>query len=225
MTRKKRGFWTFCFSLIPGAGEMYLGFMKRGVSMMCLFLGWFAFCGVTGFSIGMCLLPVMWFYSFFQVHNLVSLPDEEFYQQEDDYLFLHMDKIVGVDKWERGKVKFIAAALIFIGGYTIVNTVWRSFWNALPDWLYNELYVIRDGVPRIVISLILIAFGVYLIRGKKEKLYKEPEVVYDMPYSSADVSAKNGERTSAYTAESGESRKDAAQPTPDVIVLPDTKGE
>ena len=225
MTRKKRGFWTFCFSLIPGAGEMYLGFMKRGVSMMCLFLGWFAFCGVTGFSIGMCLLPVMWFYSFFQVHNLVSLPDEEFYQQEDDYLFLHMDKIVGVDKWERGKVKFIAAALIFIGGYTIVNTVWRSFWNALPDWLYNELYVIRDGVPRIVISLILIAFGVYLIRGKKEKLYKEPEVVYDMPYSSADVSAKNGERTSAYTAESGETRKDAAQPTPDVIVLPDTKGE
>lgn len=225
MTRKKRGFWTFCFSLIPGAGEMYLGFMKRGVSMMCLFLGWFAFCGVTGFSIGMCLLPVMWFYSFFQVHNLVSLPDEEFYQQEDDYLFLHMDKIVGVDKWERGKVKFLAAALIFIGGYTIVSTVWRSFWNALPDWLYNELYVIRDGVPRIVISLILIAFGVYLIRGKKEKLYKEPEVVYDMPYSSADVSAKNGERTSAYTAESGESRKDAAQPTPDVIVLPDTKGE
>ena len=94
MTRKKRGFWTFCFSLIPGAGEMYLGFMKRGVSMMCLFLGWFAFCGVTGFSIGMCLLPVMWFYSFFQVHNLVSLPDEEFYQQEDDYLILHMDKIV-----------------------------------------------------------------------------------------------------------------------------------
>lgn len=225
MTRKKRGFWTFCFSLIPGAGEMYLGFMKRGVSMMCLFLGWFAFCGVTGFSIGMCLLPVMWFYSFFQVHNLVSLPDEEFYQQEDDYLFLHMDKIVGVDKWERGKVKFLAAALIFIGGYTIVSTVWRSFWNALPDWLYNELYVIRDGVPRIVISLILIAFGVYLIRGKKEKLDKEPEVVYDMPYSSADVSAKNGERTSAYTAESGESRKDAAQPTPDVIVLPDTKGE
>ena len=225
MTRKKRGFWTFCFSLIPGAGEMYLGFMKRGLSMMCLFLGWFAFCGASGFNIGMCILPVIWFYSFFQVHNLVSLPDEEFYQQEDDYLFLHMDKIVGVDKWERGKVKFIAAALIFIGGYTIVSTVWRSFWNALPDWLYTELYVIRDGVPRIVISLILIAFGVYLIRGKKEKLYKEPEVVYDMPYSSADVSAKNGERTSAYTAESGESRKDAAQPTPDVIVLPDTKGE
>ena len=225
MTRKKRGFWTFCFSLIPGAGEMYLGFMKRGLSMMCLFLGWFAFCGATGFNIGMCILPVIWFYSFFQVHNLVSLPDEEFYQQEDDYLFLHMDKIVGVDKWERGKVKFVAVALIFIGGYTIVNTIWHSFWRALPDWLYNDLYVVRDGVPKIVISLLLIAFGVYLIRGKKETLDKEPEVVYDMPYSSADASAKAGEGSFAHTTESHEANKDTVQPAPDVIVLPDTKGE
>lgn len=226
MIRKKRGFWTFCFSLIPGAGEMYLGFMKRGLSMMCLFLGWFAFCGATGFNIGMCLLPVMWFYSFFQVHNLVALPDEEFYQQEDDYIFIHMDKVVGVDKWERGKVKFIAAALIFIGGYTIVSTVWRSFWNALPDWLYNDLYVIRDGVPRIVISLILIAFGVYLIRGKKEKLDKEPEVVYDMPYSSASASVKKDAGATAHASAMHEENVNSAQSAaPDVIVLPDTKGE
>ena len=204
---------------------MYLGFMKRGLSMMCLFLGWFAFCEATGFHIGLCLLPVMWFYSFFQVHNLVSLPDEEFYQQEDDYIFLHMDKIVGVDKWERGKVKFIAAALIFIGGYTIVSTVWRSFWNSLPDWLYNDLYVVRDGVPRIAISLILIAFGVYLIRGKKEKLDKESEVVYDMPYSSTGDFAKRDDHVASHVSEAQEEMANGAQPTPDVIVLPDTKGE
>lgn len=177
MTRKKGGFWTFCFSLIPGAGEMYLGFMKRGVSMMCMFFGWCVFCSIFHFEHGVFVLPVMWFYSFFQVHNLVSLPDEEFYQQEDDYLILHMDKTVGIDKWERGKVKFIAAVLIFIGGYTILSTVWKTFWNILPDWLYNELYMVRNGVPRIVISLILIAFGIYLIRGKKEKLDKEPDVI------------------------------------------------
>ena len=225
MTRKKRGFWTFCFSLIPGAGEMYLGFMKRGLSMMCLFLGWFAFCGATGFNIGMCLLPVMWFYSFFQVHNLVSLPDEEFYQQEDDYIFFHMDKIVGVDKWERGKVKFIAVALIFIGGYTIVNTLWHSFWGILPGWLYDELYVIRDGVPRIVISLILVAFGVYLIRGKKEKLDKEPEVVYDMPYSSAGGTVKNDDGVVPHAAKAQGEQVNGAQQAADVIVLPDTRGE
>ena len=37
MIRKKGSFLTFCFSMLPGAGEMYLGFMKRGASLMTLF--------------------------------------------------------------------------------------------------------------------------------------------------------------------------------------------
>ena len=31
---KKSGFLTFCFALVPGAGQMYLGYMKRGCSFM-----------------------------------------------------------------------------------------------------------------------------------------------------------------------------------------------
>jgi hypothetical protein len=27
--RKGNGVWRFCFSLLPGAGEMYMGFMKQ----------------------------------------------------------------------------------------------------------------------------------------------------------------------------------------------------
>lgn len=36
MIKKKNGFIAFICSLIPGAGEMYLGFMKEGLSIMCL---------------------------------------------------------------------------------------------------------------------------------------------------------------------------------------------
>ena len=32
MQKQKRGFWLFIFSLIPGAGEMYMGFKKQGIS-------------------------------------------------------------------------------------------------------------------------------------------------------------------------------------------------
>lgn len=181
MTRKKRGLWTFLFSLIPGAGEMYLGFMKQGVSLMCIFLAWTGFCAFTSFDVGLFVLPVIWFYSFFHVHNLISLPDEEFYQQEDYYMLFHLDEIVKIDKWERGKVKFLAAVLIFIGGYTIVGSLWEVFWRLMPGWFYDEMYVVRYNVPRVVISLILIAFGVYLIRGKKVKLDEEPEVVFHVP--------------------------------------------
>ena len=38
MTKKKNRCWTFCFSFIPGAGEMYMGFMKMGISLMSLFV-------------------------------------------------------------------------------------------------------------------------------------------------------------------------------------------
>lgn len=181
MTRKKRGLWTFIFSLIPGAGEMYLGFMKQGVSLMSICLLWAGFCAWTGFDVGIFVLPVIWFYSFFHVHNLVSLPDEEFYQQEDYYMLFHLDDIVKIDKWERGRVKFVAAVLIFIGGYTIVRSLWETFWRLIPGWVYDELWVVRYNVPRVVISLILIAFGMYLIRGKKVALDEEPEVVFDVP--------------------------------------------
>ncbi len=209
MTRKKRGFWTFIFSLMPGAGEMYLGFMKRGVSTMLVFLGWCAFVGLTGFEAGLLLIPVVWFYSFFTVHNLVSLPDEEFYQQEDDYILLHMDHIVGIDKWERGKTKFLAAALIIIGGFTAINTLWDMFWDILPDWISDEIRAFYYGVPKLAISVLLIVLGIYLIRGKKKKLDQQPEVVYDMDMEQ-DQMSEPGAQTGA---------------APEVIVLPDTTKE
>ena len=39
MTNKKNKLITFFVSLIPGAGEMYLGFYKMGGSIMVLFWG------------------------------------------------------------------------------------------------------------------------------------------------------------------------------------------
>jgi len=192
---------------MPGAGEMYLGFMKRGVSTMLVFLGWLTFCGMTGFDVGVILAPVIWFYSFFTVHNLVSLPDEEFYQQEDDYILIHMDRIVGIDQWERGKVKFLAAALIIIGIFTAAQQIWQMLWDILPDWLQSEVGVVYYGLPKVVISLLLIALGIYLIRGKKKQLDRQAEVVYDMPQSEMQDESPV---------------QDVAS---DVIVLPDTTKE
>lgn len=186
MIRKKKGLWTFIFSLIPGAGEMYLGFMKRGVSMMLIFFLWCGFCIGTYFETALFLVPVIWFYSFFSVHNLVAMPDEEFYQQEDDYVLLHIDRLVSADRWERGKVKFLAVICIFVGGFSVVNTVWRIFWRILPNWIYDEVYFLRDDVPRVVISLLLIAFGVYLIRGKKQKLDEEQPDVITLPNTKGE---------------------------------------
>ena len=91
MTRKKNKFLTFCCSLLPGAGEMYLGFMKQGVSLMGIFFLIWAVSGILNLPALLFVQPVIWFYSFFHVHNLNSMPDEEFYAVEDDYLFHQKD--------------------------------------------------------------------------------------------------------------------------------------
>ena len=38
MKNKKSRFWVFVFSFLPGAGEMYMGFMKMGLSLMLGFM-------------------------------------------------------------------------------------------------------------------------------------------------------------------------------------------
>ena len=76
MTRKKKKFLTFCFSLLPGAGEMYLCFMKQGISLMGIFFLVWALSGMLNLPALLFVQPVIWFYSFFHVHNLNSLPEE-----------------------------------------------------------------------------------------------------------------------------------------------------
>ena len=128
MQKQKRGFWLFIFSLIPGAGEMYMGFKKQGISIMFLFWGVFAIGACTGMDWLVFLIPIIWFYSFFNVHNLKSLSEEEFYSIEDSYV-LHMDELAGNISSllkHHGKITailqlVIAAAIIFAGIYILTR--------------------------------------------------------------------------------------------------------
>lgn len=175
MRRKKNGFLTFIFSLIPGAGEMYMGFMKQGVSLMTAFFGiMFLYSSLFyTFEILVAILPVIWAYSFFHVHNLRSMPDEQFYAQEDSYLF-RLGQIFPKD----GKLmsqyrKVFAIALIFLG----IALLWQSLSSVIrwiiPDSmkLYYNSFV--NMLPGIVLSLFMIWSGIWLIRGKKKELYDD----------------------------------------------------
>ena len=115
---KKSGFLRFIFSLIPGAGEMYMGFMKQGVTLMVLFWGTIFFGGCLNVPLIMFPLPVIWAYSFFHVHNLAGLSDEEFYAQEDSLLFDW--NLFGQIEPKKGR-KILAWVLIFIG----VSVLWN----------------------------------------------------------------------------------------------------
>lgn len=171
MTKKKSGFLTFCFSLIPGAGEMYMGFMKQGLSIMAVFWILIFFASFLNFGPMLFILPVLWCYSFFNVHNIRGMSDEEFYALEDDYLF-HMDSALDQSKWKGKQVNIIAVGLIVVGVAILWEYIGGCMSWILPDSIY---WMVIDRIPQIVISLLLIGCGIYLIKGKKKELYENSD--------------------------------------------------
>ncbi len=177
MTKKKNGFLTFIFSLLPGAGEMYMGFFKQGISIMSAFFMLIFVSSWLNLGPLMFTLPVLWFYSFFHVHNLASLRDEEFYSIEDKYLFNYDDsKIQELLGRNKGR-KILAIVLILFGVsaiFDIVMQVLESILNIMNidmGWYYSISY----NMPQFVFGLAIILLGIHLIRGKKKELYEIEE--------------------------------------------------
>ena len=152
MKKQKHGFWVFIFSLIPGAGEMYMGFKKQGLSIMLLFWGSIALASITGLGWLAMFLPVIWFYSFFNVHNLKSLSEEEFYSVEDNYI-LHMDQFSGDMGKFLQKHQSAAAWILILFGICIL---WSRFTSLLyfivPNNMADYVYNICNSLPQIVIA-------------------------------------------------------------------------
>ena len=170
MIRKKSSFLTFCFSFLPGAGQMYMGFMKRGISLMSAFF--FLIFISTWLSLGplMFAMPVIWFFAFFDTHNLRAMPDDEFYAMEDNYIL--------IPEFAKEKSKVIqskyrnvfALALIIIGFSILWNNMYDLLRSFLPDYISNAIYRIGHYFPQLFIGFAIIALGLYLIRGKKNDL-------------------------------------------------------
>ena len=166
MQKQKKGFLLFISSLIPGAGEMYMGFFKQGISIMTLFWAIIAIAGGLNISSLVIFLPVLWFYSFFHVHNLKELPEEEFYAIEDNYI-LHLDRIFQNNIRLSQKHIKIAAILLIVFGVAV-------FWNGFRDLLFwilpNSLAIIIQDImyqiPSVIIGILIIVAGYQLLTGK-----------------------------------------------------------
>ncbi|HWT73404.1 MAG TPA: hypothetical protein VN258_01575 [Mobilitalea sp.] len=170
MIRKKSSFLTFCFSFLPGAGQMYMGFMKRGVSLMSAFFLLIFISVWLDSGTLMLAMPILWFFAFFDTFNLRAMPDDEFYAMEDDYLI--------IPEFAKEKTKILqskyrnllALVLIFVGFSMLWNNICDLLGEFLPDYISNVFYEIGRYFPSLVIGFAIIALGLYLIRGKKQDL-------------------------------------------------------
>ena len=197
MKKKRNGLLRFIFSFLPGAGEMYMGFMKQGTALMLLF---FAICGLGGWlnsSFFMLLAVVVWFYGFFHVHNLAGMSDEEFRKQED---VVNLDsstwKFMGnMEKTKRNKL--VAYVLILIGAVSlwkvamrIIEDIFNSF-----DISCDGLYIISNDIPQIFFAALAIYVGVMLIKGKKKELEDKNQQNYAQNNNYANSNNWSGDNT------------------------------
>lgn len=176
MKKKKNRFWLFLFSLMPGAGHMYMGFMRMGLSFMMGFMALVAVVNITGIDVLIVFPIVLYIYSFFHANNLGGLDDEHFAAVEDEYLF-GMNG-AGFDRFKLDKKnRNIAAVVLIVLG---VSMLWNVGFGMLRDYVgYDNpvmkaiYYTMRDDVPRVVIAIAVIWFGATLLRGKKENVQRE----------------------------------------------------
>lgn len=168
--RKKNRFFTFIFSFCPGAAEMYMGFMKNGFSILAAFL---AVCGAivtvrADFLLAVAML--FYCYGFFHARNVAGLDDASFATYEDKYIweeFVTSNTLKVKDTTVR---KWVSIAMILVGAGIAWNYLSEIIYSFIPGDYWNDIYPIVDGLPSLVVAIVLIIAGAALIRGKKREL-------------------------------------------------------
>lgn len=168
MNNQKNRFWTFVLSLVPGAGEMYFGLYRQGVSLMlCFFIVMLVplMLQVSALSL---LCIIIWFYSFLHTHNLRSMSLEEFCQLEDRFIW---EDLPHTFQWNNRNKWVLAVALIVIGAFLLWENLFAWLGWYLSGFLGNFFY----RLPRAVIGVLVLLLGVWLITGKKRELDREEQ--------------------------------------------------
>lgn len=176
MLRKRNKFWTVVLAVIPGAGHMFNGFMKLGLSFMGLFAGIFMLATWMRFDALAILEPVIWFFAFFDCINRCFVDDDEFYAQEDRYLLSEETlKRFHLETTERSR-QVVGVALIVVGVYAIWNNIF-GYWmlELLPYFLRDVAYTLSRLIPQIIVAVLIIWAGVSLVRGKRQEMERNVE--------------------------------------------------
>ena len=168
--KRKHGLLLFIAACIPGCGEMYQGYMKRGISILTAFCAIFALAVFLEIgALAVLMLPV-WLFSFFDSYNLRAQTEADA-TPADAYLFCLSDMDSRrMNDLLRKRHSLVGWGLVLLGVYVLFETVAGHLVNIICEylgewWLYE--IVMRD-LPRLAVTVGIIALGVWFIRGPKK---------------------------------------------------------
>jgi hypothetical protein len=145
------------FSMIPGAGHMYLGLVRQGIQLMLLFFLTFSIIASVNLDVFAALLPIIWFYSIFDVRLKVT--SDEPLVDSDLKIFSSITSQEGFIK-KNTTYKYIGYGFILIGVAALIN---NFVFPLINDYIgYQFIRFIRHAFN----SLILIIIGLSFLRSK-----------------------------------------------------------
>ena len=170
---KKNGFLTFIFACIPGAGQMYYGYMQRGLSIAMMLILCMMAATVIQPLLFLCL--VIWMYSFFDTYDLIRhMAAGE--PKEDSLLVL--------GNYEELK-KLVPQHNRLIGWGLIGFGVWALYDLLIGNWVYKILtnvlgyghaWDIINGIPNLVVGGLLVFAGFKLLNMHPAKKNSDDEL-------------------------------------------------
>ncbi len=172
---KKNLLFTFVTACMPGFGQMYYGYMRRGLSLAIWFYGLIAFSSLSGLGFVAILLPVIWAYSFFDTFNIRSLSPEQYAAFGDDYLLpnrqwaqrIHLDRLLG----SNAARKVVGWILIIFGCLIIYNAIFANLIWRLYDY-FPFIAIFVEAIPPLFIAGVVILLGLCVLKGKKPGFLK-----------------------------------------------------
>src|SRR5699024_9368980 len=144
MKENNKKITALALSIVPGAGHMFLGYEKKGLIIMGGFFFSIFFMGWLGMSFLLFLLPLLWFYSFFDTMHTVDGNKEQV--EDKDFELSNI------------RPEWVGYGSIAIGILVVVERI-----------LYPLIdYRIRHYIQTSIVSLIFIILGIYILNKNKD---------------------------------------------------------
>ena len=145
------------FSMVPGAGHMYLGQMEKGIQLMVALFLTLYLSDFLHISLLLMFAPILWFYSIFDIFHRVSNPNE--IQEHGNTIFMELFQKNQIS----GKIgKYLGIGLIVVGSIMIFDKIVMPQIAIIFDQQIKEY--LRTGI----LAVLFIAGGVKLMIGSKE---------------------------------------------------------
>lgn len=166
--RKSNSFWAFIFSLIPGAGQMYLGLMKRGLQIMLIFSIPIILSSML-YSVDAIFVLfnlIIWFYSFFDCQHIKKAISQG--EEIEDKLIYDVNIS---DMTKNLNYKHVGIGFIVIGGLALLNNGFYRLTDYINTNYSHDVYQVFRFIRQSSFPVLLIIVGVFLL--KKSRVQKE----------------------------------------------------